>query len=189
MVVLVGTPRSGTSYLYYWYTNKYPELLHHQHDHSGEYFHPWYMEGDETLERLTHLTEQSIIKVHTGRRMNSTLWDFLNDKEVITIARKNKLEQFCSWGVACHTNTWINKVSDSNLKIEYKEEWFKDLEQFLLQFRDMYGNKPDIWYEDMIEKYPPQKNMYLPIKQNFKYIENFINQDEILSWYEEYTKK
>lgn len=147
------------------------------------------MEGDETEERLTHLTDTSIIKVLTGPEINPKVWDYIKEKEVITVGRKNKLEQFCSYGIASHTNSWRNQVTSLDLRIEYKKEWFQELEQYLFMFRDIYGEVPNIWYEDILEKYPPQKGMYLPKKQNSKHLDSFINAEEVLGWYQEYSKK
>lgn len=192
MKIIVGTPRSGTSFIAQWYANQYPDHIYHMPEKLGEYFHPDFMDGDETAERIKTLTDKSIFKLHTGKEMSPLIWEFIADKEVILVERGNKLQQFLSYGIGYLTNKWVSYAEEGNNGLTepgyYKKEWFDELEQRLVEFSQRtFISKTHYWYEDI---YKLSVNGRLPLKQNLgNKLDAFTNKDEIFEWYQDFDRR
>lgn len=192
MKIIVGTPRSGTSFIAQWYANQHPDYTYHMPRQLGEYFHPDFMDGDETAQRIETLTNKSIFKLHTGKEMSPLIWDFIEDKEVILVERQNKFEQFLSYGIGYLTNKWVSYIKEGNNGLSdpgyYKKEWFDELEQRLVEFSERkFISKTHYWYEDI---YKLPANGKLPFKQNIgNKLEAFTNKDEVVEWYQDFNRR
>ena len=192
MIIVVGTPRSGTSFIGQWYANQNPDYVYHMPDKLGEYFHPDFMDGDQTAERIKSLTSKSIFKLHTGKEMSPLIWEFISDKEVILVERENKFEQFLSYGIGYLTNRWVSFKRPGNNGLTgpgyYKKEWFDELDQRLVEFSQReFKSKTHYWYEEI---YKMKSNGRLPLKQNLgNKLDAFTNKDEIIDWYEEFNRR
>mgnify|MGYP000453740896 CR=1 FL=1 len=112
MKIILGTPRSGTSFVANWYANELPDHKYMLPEKLGEYFHPDFFASDdvdaETLERISGLPIKCIFKLHTGKEMSKHIWEYISDKPVILVKRKDILGQFISIGVGYTTNKWVN---------------------------------------------------------------------------------
>lgn len=192
MKIIVGTPRSGTSFIAQWYANQYPDHTYHMPEKLGEYFHPDFMDGDETAERIKNLTDKSIFKLHTGKEMSPLIWEFIADKEVILVERGSKFQQFLSYGIGYLTNRWVSYIREGNNGLTapgyYKKQWFDELEQRLVEFNERtFISKTHYWYEDI---YKLPANGQLPLKQNLgNKLDAFTNKDEVVEWYQDFNKR
>lgn len=198
MKIIVGTPRSGTTFVTSWYANEYPDYEYLIPDRLGEYFHPDNFATDnvdtETLFRIASLPPKCIFKVHTGSEMSSNIWKFLQDKPVILVKRRDLLGQFVSYGVGYATNKWVtySHVGNNGLqaghKFVYQRWWFDELKQRLEEL----NNKSliierTIWYEDIPKM---SINGKLPLKQNTpESINAFANKDELIEWFNDFSRQ
>lgn len=193
MIIVFGTPRSGTTFFTRWILNENPD-----HEYLAEYFQPWFFEGDNhydiVTERLNNLKDNSLFKVHTGDELDSRVLELVKNNPVHVVIRKNKLEQIISMGLASITDTWVT-YDDKNTycKGVYKREWFDDITNRIDQFETICPtlNIAQIYYYEDINKY--RNNGTLPIKQN-KYslqesLDLFLNKDELQEWYDDWIRK
>lgn len=194
MIIIYGTPRSGTSFYAQWYANQYVDHVYHMPEVLGEYFHPDFMNGDETLARINTLTDKSIFKLHSGKEMSSHIWEYISDKKVVIIKRRDVFGQFLSYGIGYTTNKWVsfNKPGLNGLvddkKIYYKKEWFDELAQRLIEFEDRDVTVAQTHYYEDINTMTA--NGKLPFKQNIgNKIEIFENKDEIIDWYNDFNTR
>lgn len=197
MKIIVGTPRSGTSFVTEWYANQFPHLQYLMPEKLGEYFHPDFFETDdvdtETLKRLTSLPKDCIFKLHTGKEMSSHIWDFVYKHSVILVKRKDVLGQFISYGIGYTTNKWVNYRAKNrnglrpNTKFYYKQEWFNELQErrkeLDLREKELCIERT-VWFEDL-DKFTI--NGVLPRRQNYQTNQEKLNiienKDEFLRWY------
>jgi hypothetical protein len=199
MIVVVGTPRSGTTFVVNWIANNNPTHTLMQPDDLGELFQPYFYTTDnhekETSDRISLLTDLSIFKLHTGVEMPPQVWKLIEDIPVIVVRRADILGQFISFGLGFHTNQWITYNASNSSDIEpfhYKQEWFDDLAQRLNELDNRLPTlniAQTIWYEDI----PYMKlNGSLPQKQskgtNADKSNSILNLDEFLNWYDKFTK-
>lgn len=203
MKIILGTPRSGTSFVTNWYANHltdheylYPEFL-------GEYFHPDFFKTDdvdqETLDRISTLTELSIFKLHTGYEMSRFIWDFISDHPIILVTRDDTLGQFLSYGIGYTTAKWVNYSATNHnglepgQTIDYKKEWFDEL---VNRFEHLKQLLPSLTIEEQI-KFEDLSNYTingrLPRRQNpqsnAEKLELLSNKNQFIDWYEEYERK
>ena len=216
MIIIVGTSRSGTSFLLYWYKNNNPDFIvlkpnnwkkydipgEDDWDGHGEFFGPHNFPNknydEETLNRINLLPDKTIFKVLTYPA-SPIIWEFIRNKKLILVERKDTLEQFISYGLAKSTRKWIswapnfNKL-DTIVPIEYKQEWFDELAYELTNYTNKklnYFTNIDkiIYYEDL---HLFKQNGKLPCKQNSGTNEEklnfFSNQTEFLDWYTDFIK-
>jgi len=195
MKIIVGTPRSGTSFIAQWYANETPNSVYHMPENLGEYFHPDFMDDNvdnETLSRIRALTSDSVFKLHTGTEMSKHIWDYVKDKPIILVKRKDVFGQFLSFGIGHATNKWVSFREKGNNgltgKVDYKKEWFEDLENRLIEFKNKkLLVEKTIWFEDIPGMKP---NGRLPIKQNIgNKIDVFNNKDEVIEWFEDFSRR
>lgn len=202
MKIIVGTPRSGTSFVTEWYANEYPKFKYMMPEKLGEYFHPDFFEtsdiNTETKNRIKTLPEKCIFKLHTGKEMSELIWKFVYERPVITVKRKDILGQFISYGIGYTTNKWVNYNAknrnglDDGQKIYYKYEWFEELSQRLIEFKNREPElhvERSVWFEDL-NTFPnngklPRRQNGLSNKEKIKLIEN---SDEFLCWMESFNK-
>jgi hypothetical protein len=199
MIVVVGTPRSGTTFVVNWIANNNPTHTLMQPDDLGELFQPYFYTTDnhekETSDRISLLTDLSIFKLHTGVEMSPQVWKLIEDIPVIVVRRADILGQFISFGLGFHTDQWITYNASNSSDIEpfhYKQEWFDDLAQRLNELDNRLPTlniAQTIWYEDI----PYMKlNGSLPQKQskgtNADKSNSILNLDEFLNWYDKFTK-
>lgn len=200
MIIVLGTPRSGSSFVTNWYANQYPEYNYMLSEKLGEYFHPDFFDtkdiDKETLQRIDKLTNKSIFKLHTGKEMSRHIWKFIADKPVIIVKRQDLLGQFISLGIGYTTNKWVNfKAKNTNgLKhnqtFYYKKEWFDDLADRILSLNKLENSlniQRTVWYED-IKDFP--LNGVLPTKQNTGSLEEkmnvIVNREDLQYWFEKF---
>ena len=140
--IIIGTPRSGTSFVAKWYSNKYPQykLLseHRLYEHFEPDYADWPELGDveginkETQKRINELPVDYIFKMHSGPDMSKLIWDFVYKRPIIIVKRKDLLGQFISYGTGWVTFKWYQyadwKMPLAGLKdgqtFYYKKEWF-----------------------------------------------------------------
>jgi len=197
MIVVVGTPRSGTTFVVNWIANNNPTHTLMQPDDLGELFQPYFYTTDnhekETSDRISLLTDSSIFKLHTGVEMSPQVWKLIEDIPVIVVRRADRLGQFISFGLGCYTDKWVTYNAPSSCNIEpfhYKKEWFDDLAQRLIELDTRLPTlnvEQTIWYEDI----PYMKlNGSLPQKQNngtnADKMKSILNLDEFLNWYDKF---
>lgn len=196
MKIVLGTPRSGTSFVANWYANELPDHKYMLPEKLGEYFHPDFFASDdvdaETLERISGLPSKCIFKLHTGKEMSKHIWEYISDKPVILVKRKDILGQFISIGVGYTTNKWVNfKAKNTNglqtgQTFYYKKEWFDDLAERIMSLQSIENTlllERTIWFEDLDQFKPngelPTRQNSLPNDVKLQYIEN---KEEFLSW-------
>ena len=196
MKIIVGTPRSGTTFTTNWYANEYPDHEYLIPEKLGEYFHPDHFEtknvDQETLDRIQSLPKKCVFKVHTGLEMSDHIWSFLQDKPIILVKRKDLIGQFVSYGIGYATNKWVtyshigNNGLFPNQKLTYERWWFDELKQRLEELDSRTFNvERIIWYED-IPNMPI--NGKLPLKQNsLESLNTFVNKDELVEWINDFT--
>tara|TARA_R110001592_G_scaffold30282_4_gene108582 strand:- start:3573 stop:4193 length:621 start_codon:yes stop_codon:yes gene_type:complete len=206
MKIIVGTPRSGTSFVAQWYANEYTNHKYLLPEKLGEWFDPeWFDTGIspviQTIMRWGKLNENNIFKVHTGMPKSIVdVWSYIENTPVILVKRKDILGQFISFGIGRTTERWVNYNRDNrnglneNQIIEYKQEWFDDLANRIIELEELEEKKLVverlIWFEDL----PNFKvNGKLPRRQNGESNEEklklFTNGDEIIKWYENFNKR
>ena len=117
--IIVGTPRSGTSFVTKWYANEWPQCTTLGDDGQFEYFEPlWFNYGQddwpnirdvdkETKKRISGLPSDYIFKMHTGPEMSEHIWEFVYKKLVTVVKRKDLLGQFISYGIGWETFKWF----------------------------------------------------------------------------------
>jgi len=199
MIVVVGTPRSGTTFVVNWIANNNPTYNLMCPNDLGELFQPYFYTTDdhdkETFNRLSLLTNRSIFKLHTGVEMSPRVWKLIDCRPVIVVRRADVLGQFISFGFGNHTDKWVTYDSSGSSDIQpfyYKREWFDDLAQRLIELDNRLPTLnivQTIWYEDIPNMKP---NGRLPQKQNngtnADKIKSILNQDEFLDWYNKFAK-
>jgi hypothetical protein len=201
MKIIVGTPRSGTSFTANWYANEYPHLQYMMPGNLGEYFHPDFFDTSdvdtETVNRLTNLPEQCIFKLHTGKEMSEHIWKFVYDHPVILVKRRDLLGQFISYGIGYTTNNWVNFSAENRNGLapdetfHYHKHWFDELVQRLHELKLREKNlkiERTVWFEDL-ENYT--NNGKLPRRQNYQSNEEkmklVVNADELSTWVAEFV--
>jgi hypothetical protein len=184
MKIILGTPKSGSTFITRYIANQHPNYAY-----LKEYFQPlWYDKNDSTGKRLKNLKEKSVFKIHTGKEITKEVWNFIQDREIIFVERKHKLEQYASFGLSYLSNVWTvyDKPNDI-IKGYYKKEWFDDLTYRLDQYYKKKNNlkiEKIYYYEDISTMV---QNGMLPIKQHNLHINEklnmFTNKQQFLEWY------
>lgn len=187
MKIIVGTPKSGSTFITRWIYNENPN-----YEYLAEHFQPlWYPEGDPNIiieNRINSLNDNSIFKIHTGKETSEKVWKYIYTKNIILIERRNKLAQFVSLGHSYLSNVWTlyNPKSTITTGI-YKKEWFDDL---IFRLEDLEQRKANFSIENIYyyEDIPDMKiNGELPVKQHIESLDillnMFENKDEFLGWY------
>jgi hypothetical protein len=196
MKIIVGTPRTGTSFVAQWYANQTPNSVYHMPKKLGEYFHPDFYHTDdvdqETQDRIHTLTDDSVFKLHTGTEMSDVIWDFIADKPVILVERNDKFQQFLSYGIGYLTDKWASFDAEGNNGLShtghYQRQWFDELAQRLVEFDNRkFLCETHIWYEDI---YTMPANGKLPFKQNIgDKLAAFDNKEEIYEWFTDFSTR
>jgi hypothetical protein len=205
--IILGTPRSGSSFITRWYSNEYLEYTALSEDKGFEHFEPdhpgWPKLGDvegidkETKLRIATLKDKTIWKMHPGPDMSKHIFDYISEAPVILVKRKDLLGQFISYGVGWTTNEWVNFDPESKSKnglsedFYYKKEWFDDMVYRLKDLEEkqkVLKIEKLIWFEDI----PNYKiNGKLSVRQNdFSNEEKLkwvINQNEFMNWFLKFT--
>jgi hypothetical protein len=193
MIIVFGTPRSGTTFFTRWLSNNNTD-----YNYLGEYFQPYYFNTEnidtETYTRISKLSNNSLFKVHAGSELHPKVLSIVKSNPVNVVIRKNKLAQIISMGLASISDTWVTyDNNDTYVKGIYKKEWFDDITNRIEMFEKIYPSlniKKKFFYED-IPLY--QKNGKLPVKQNKYSIEDslnlFLNKQEVLEWYNDWIRK
>lgn len=184
MKIILGTPKSGSTFITRYIANQYPD-----YDYLKEYFQPlWYNKNETTDTRLKSLQEKSVLKIHTGKETADEVWNFIQNRKIIFVERKDKLDQFTSLGLSYLSDIWtVYDKPNEFVKGYYKKEWFDDLAYRL----DQYYEKKDILNVDKVYFYEDipkiKRNGVLPIKQHPLNIEQklnmFTNREQFLEWY------
>lgn len=213
--IILGTPRSGTSFVTTWYWNKFQEQGYQAlgQDYGFEYFEPdsesWPYDmmdkkgaNKETKKRIKEdLTKLSVFKLHPGPEMSKHIFDYIKNRPVIVVKRKDVLGQFISFGIGWTTNKWahwksskhknttLNGLSDK--KFTYKKVWFDNLklryDMFKKEVKKLKVIEREVWFEDLpnwpingdlMSRQSPQSN-----EEKLTWIDN---QDEFLSWYNDF---
>lgn len=187
MKIIVGTPKSGSTFITRWIHNENPTYVY-----LKEHFQPlWYPKGDPNLitrMRLEQLTDNVVFKVHAGKETSELVWNYIYEKNVILIERKNKLAQFVSLGHSYLSGVWTVYNKFNNIKKGYyRKEWFDDLCYRLddLESRKSRLNIEHTYFYEDIATMP--NNGMLPIKQHTDTVDTllnmFENKEEFLGWY------
>ena len=211
MKIIVGTPRSGTTFITKWLAyNKKLHLL--GHDFSGEYFdgsnlnfifnNNWKPNQKITTEQLEIWTKKSIdiipsdrviFKVHPFS-VSPTAKKFISDRPVILIERKDKMAQFLSLGIAMSTDMWFKYNPNEIQKVKpfyYKKEWIDFLNKHLNEYENIkksHDNIEEIIYYEDLKNYSAIPHV-TPLKQNKETNEEklslVINSNELVEWINE----
>lgn len=193
MKIIVGTPRSGTTYITRWMAwNLKLHLL--GHDFSGEYldganlnfifndnWKPGQSIGTDHLDLWTQRaidiipSDRVIFKIHP-HRISTLALDFLYQNPVTLIERKDRLSQFLSYGIAMHTDEWFKYHDHHFYDIKkpflpiftYQRSWFDILAKYLKEFdkiKNNHNNIQEIIYYENLNDYPPIPGI-TTLKQN-----------------------
>mgnify|MGYP001303109163 CR=1 FL=1 len=211
--IIIGTPRSGTSFVTKWYVNENPKHIALDEQRLYEHFEPDYPDwpdnnnfkaiDEETKKRIEKLPRNCIFKMHTGPEMSEYAWKFVYEKPVILVKREDVLGQFISYGIGWTTFKWYilkdwKQESLSGLKegeqFIYKKEWFDNL---AWRIRDLFYREPHfkhiestVWFEDLPE-FPNNGNLL--VRQNPKSNEEKLklikNVDQFKNWFKEFEKE
>jgi hypothetical protein len=209
--IIIGTPRSGTSFVAKWYSNKYPQykLLsdHRLYEHFEPDYADWPKLGDvesiskETQKRINGLPIDYIFKMHSGPYMSNLIWDFVYKKPIVIVKRKDLLGQFISYGIGWTTFKWYQyadwKMPLAGLKegqtFNYKKEWFDNLVWRIEDLRTREKNlniERTVWFEDL-PNFPD--NGEIMIRQNPKSndekLKSIENVDDFLRWFRDWVGK
>ena len=209
--IIIGTPRSGTSFVTKWYANEYPQCIALSEHRLFEYFEPDYPDwpelGDvegidkETQKRIRELPPDYIFKMHSGPDMSKYIWDFVYQRPIVLVKRKDLLGQFISYGIGWTTFKWywypdwkknngINGL-EKGQTFNYKKEWFDNLVWRIedLKKRESKLNiERTVWFEELIN-FP--NNGEIMIRQNPKSNDEKLNiienKDEFLKWFKDWV--
>ena len=209
--IIVGTPRSGTSFVTKWYANENPKHIALDEQILYEHFEPDYPDwpdnnnfkaiDKETKKRIKQLPKNCVFKMHTGPEMSEYAWQYVYDQPVIIVKRKDLLGQFISYGIGWATFRWY--VLDSWKKKElnglkkdetffYKKEWFDNLAWRIndLSYREIHFKNVErtVWFEEL-SNFP--KNGNLLVRQNPKSNDEKLklinNKEEFLKWFKDWV--
>ena len=210
--IIVGTPRSGTSFVARWYANSFPKHTALDEERLYEHFEPDYPDwppnnnfkaiDEQTKKRIKQLPKDCIFKMHTGPEMSEYIWQYVYDQPVILVKRKDILGQFISYGIGWATFKWyvlddwkqtqINGLK-KNQTFHYEKKWFDNLVWRIkdLFYRENYYKNIErtVWFED-IPNFP--KNGILSVRQNptdnKEKLELIENQKEFKVWFKQLEK-
>lgn len=189
MIIVVGTPRSGTTFFTRWLANQ-----NSNHTYLGEHFQPYHFQKNDSIEqRLQSINNNSLFKVHTGIELHKSVLNLIKQHPVHLVVRKNKMAQIISMGLASISNTWVTYDNqDKYKKGFYKKEWFNDITNRIDMLENIRPalNVVETHYYEEIDSY--QNNGKLPCKQN-KYtleqsLDMFENKQQVLDWYNDWIR-
>lgn len=232
--IIVGTPRSGTSFVTNWYVNEWPQCTALGAEHLWEYFDPlWFNYGQgvgvarpdwpniqmayadkETKKRISGLPSDYIFKMHSGPDMSKYIWDFVYQKPIVLVKRKDLLGQFISYGIGWTTFKWywyphagwnpkwkndvvllktkcINGL-EKGQTFNYKKVWFDDL-VWRIEDLEKCENKLNIertvWFEDL-PNWPKngEQLMRQNPQSNDEKLNLLKNKNEFLGWFKEWAE-
>ena len=193
MIIVFGTPRSGSTFFTRWLSNK-----NKNYEYLGEYFQPYHFSNvnieNEISTRINNLSENSLFKVHAGPELHNSVLDILKTNPVNLVIRKNKLEQIVSMGLASICDEWVTyENKNTYIRGTYKKEWFDDITTRIKMFEKIYPTleiNQTFFYEDIV-KY--KQNGPLPLKQNKYSLEEsltlFSNKKQLLMWYNDWIRQ
>ena len=204
--IILGTPRSGTTFVSNWYANENKNHQRLSEEIGFEHFEPdhqsWPKLGDkdgidqETKFRIQkHLTQPSIFKLHPGPDMSNYIFEYIKNKPVVIVERKDILGQFLSYGIGWTTNKWHHYVGkdtplnglNKNQTFHYEKKWFDDLSLRLALFNNVVQDlivERKVWFEDLPNWTNGNSVMLRQNPQsNEQKLELLTNKDELLSWY------
>lgn len=137
--------------------------------------------------------------MHVGPCMSEHVFDYILDKPIILVKRKDILGQFLSYGIGWTTRKWVcyNEKSKSynglepSQKFYYQREWFDDMAIRLIDIdKRKFNVEKTIWFED-IPKF--KVNGKLPLKQNrisnTEKINLLTNSDQFMDWFLEFVER
>ena len=210
--IIVGTPRSGTSFVTRWYANKFPKHIALDEQRLYEHFEPDYPDwppnnnfkaiDEQTKKRIKKLPTDCIFKMHPGPEMSEYIWKYVYNKPVILVKRKDLFGQFISYGIGWATFKWYvledwKEKSLSGLKEDetftYKKEWFDNL---AWRLKDFFYREPHfkhiertVWFEDLPD-FPNNGNLLVRQnpQSNYKKLKRIKNKDELKSWFKEFER-
>ena len=207
--IIVGTPRSGTSFVTKWYANEYPQCTALNEKRLFEHYEPDYADwpdlGDvegidaETYKRINELPENYIFKMHSGPDMSKLIWEYVYNKPVILVKRKDLLGQFISYGIGWTTFKWYQYAGwkmplaglEEGQTFDYKKEWFDNLVwriEDLKKRENKLNIERTVWFEELPD-FP--NNGEIMIRQNPKSndekLELINNKEEFLNWFKDWV--
>tara|TARA_B100000700_G_C15049744_1_gene859693 strand:+ start:2611 stop:3282 length:672 start_codon:yes stop_codon:yes gene_type:complete len=209
--IILGTPRSGTTFVSNWYANENKDYQRLSKEIGFEHFEPdhqgWPQLGDkdgidkETKFRIQkHLTQPSIFKLHPGPDMSNYIFEYIKNKPVIVVERKDVLGQFLSYGIGWTTNKWHHYVDkttplnglNKNQTFYYEKKWFDDLSLRLALFNNVIQDliiERKVWFEELPNWTNSNSVMLRQNPQsNDEKLELLTNKDEFLNWYNNFEK-
>lgn len=208
--IIFGTPRSGTTFVALWYSNKFSGYQHLSKNKGFEHFDPSFMDCKSTDRKLVNLETKrrisqdlkklSIFKIHPGKNYSKHIYDYLKNEPIIVVKRKDVLGQFLSWGIGWQTNKWAHFKIESKKdittlnglvegqKFEYSKLHFEELKYRIDKFTKIEKTLKNIdriiWFEDL-----PKWNIAgdTTVRQNPQSNEEKLNlltnKHEFLDWY------
>jgi len=201
--IILGTPRSGSSFVTRWLANKHQDYTALSENQGYEHFEPdhpgWPPLGDsdgidkETKLRIATLKDKTIWKMHPGPDMSEHIFKYISTMPITLVKRKDLLGQFISYGVGWTTNKWVSFDNDTTSKngleqdFYYKKEWFDDMVFRLIDLEKRQKKlniEKLIWFEDIPKfkingKLSVRQNNY-PNEQKLKWI---TNSNEFMNWF------
>ena len=119
-----------------------------------------------------------MIKIIPGLCKSKYLNYFLKNEKCIFLDRRNKLEQFLSYGIAKYTGAWSTHYHKT-IEVGELEFLYADFVYFKTTIDEFYKVAKNVkYYEDIdFDKARIQKNSYKKEKlfSNFREIESWVN--------------
>ena len=132
--------------------------------------------------------------------MSNYIFEYIKNKPVIVVERKDVLGQFLSYGIGWTTNKWHHYVDkttplnglNKNQTFYYEKKWFDDLSLRLALFNNVIQDliiERKVWFEELPNWTNSNSVMLRQNPQsNDEKLELLTNKDEFLNWYNNFEK-
>ena len=129
--------------------------------------------------------------------MSNYIFEYIKNKPVVVVQRKDVLGQFLSYGIGWTTNKWHHYVGKAtplnglieNQKFYYEKKWFDDLSLRFALFNNVVQDlivEREVWFEEL----STWNNNDIMLRQNpqsnNEKLDLLTNKDEFLSWFNEF---
>lgn len=188
MTCLIATMRSGSTAYAEMIAKDDKEILQqmnadllqdgeHYDRELFDFFYHDYHTHESRFHHYTHLEVKPLVKIIPGLCKSKYLNYFLENEICIFLDRRNKLEQFLSYGIAKYTGAWSTHYHKT-IEVGALEFLYADFVYFKTTIDEFYKVAKDVtYYEDInFNKARIQKNSYNKEKlfSNFEEIEGWV---------------